>query len=222
MNTEAKGYKGLGMEGPVATWYARNTGRNLKRFVDVARRVTERVPAGSRVLEVAPGPGYLAIELAKTGRYRVTGIDISRTFVRIAGENASRAGVEIDFRHGNASRMPFADASFDHVLCMAAFKNFADPLGALDEMQRVLAPGGTASIHDLRKDAPLEAIDEEVRSMNLSRVSAAMTRWTFRHMLLKRAYPREELLDMAARSRFGGGELHEQGIGLELRLAKRR
>jgi ubiquinone/menaquinone biosynthesis C-methylase UbiE len=215
-----KGYRGFAMEGFVAGWYDRNTRGDQRRFESAARAVAERVPAGGRVLEVAPGPGYLAIRIAKLGRHRVTGLDISRSFVRIAAANAARAGVEVDFRHGDAAHMPFEDASFDHVVCMAAFKNFTDPVGALDEIHRVLAPGGTASIYDLRKGAPLRDIDEEVRQMSLSRVNAALTRWIFRTVLLRNAYGREDLERMAAASRFGRCEISEQGIGFELRLAR--
>lgn len=103
---------------------------------------------------------------------------------------------------------------------MAAFKNFSDPVGALDEIHRVLRPGGQASILDLRKDAPLDAIDEEVRGMNLPRLGAAFTRWTFRTLLLKRAYTREALDQVVARCRFGRGEIADDGIGFELRLAR--
>jgi ubiquinone/menaquinone biosynthesis C-methylase UbiE len=92
---------------------------------------------------VAPGPGYLAIEIAKRGDSRVTGLDISETFVRIAQTNARAENVDVDFQHGNASAIPFSDASFDFIVCRAAFKNFTDPVGALDEMFRVLAPGGS-------------------------------------------------------------------------------
>ena len=90
MGTSQKPYKGLPMEGPIATWYARNTGRDLHRFIRVAQTVAARVPPGGRVLEVAPGPGFCAIEMAKAG-YRVTGLDISESFVRIARENARKA-----------------------------------------------------------------------------------------------------------------------------------
>src|SRR5215470_1170021 len=83
----SKGYRGVGMEGPIATWYARNTGRDLSRFVAVAEAVAARMPSGGRVLEVAPGPGFCAIEIARAGRYRVTGLDISASFVRIAQDN---------------------------------------------------------------------------------------------------------------------------------------
>src|SRR6476660_5967679 len=115
MSSTQKGYKGLAMEGPIATWYAKNTGRDRRRFITVGRMVTGRVAPGGRVLEVAPGPGFCAIEIARSGRYSVTGLDISESFVGIARENAARAGVAVDFRHGNASAMPFADASFDYV-----------------------------------------------------------------------------------------------------------
>jgi ubiquinone/menaquinone biosynthesis C-methylase UbiE len=216
----AKAYKGLPMEGAIATWYTRNTGLDRKRFEDTARLIAERVPPSARVLEVAPGPGYLAIELAKRG-YPVTALDISRSFVRIARENATKAGVVIDVRHGNAAQMPFPDASFDYIVCMAAFKNFTDPIGAIDEMHRVLKPGGQGSILDLRKDATREELDAEVRNMHLSPLNTRLTRWTFQWMLLRLAYTREQLEQMAARSRFGHGQIAANGIGCELRLTKR-
>lgn len=214
-----KPYKGLPMEGPIARWYARTTadGREYRR---TARAIADRLEPDSTVLEVAPGPGYLAIELARAGSFRVTGLDISRSFVEMARENARRAGVEVDFRHGNASQLPFADGSFDFVVCRAAFKNFTDPVGALNETHRVLKPGGRASIFDLRKDAPLDAIDAAVDDMKLSAVSAFMTRWTFRHLLLKSAYSQDALRAMVAESEFRGCEIVEDGIGLELRLER--
>ena len=215
-----KPYKGIAMEGLIASWYARNTARDQRRFKSAALAVVDRVPAGGDVLEVAPGPGYLAIEIARSGR-TVTTLDISQSFVKIARENAARAGVEVDVQHGNASAMPFADASFDFAVCMAAFKNFTDPIGALNEIHRVLRPGGRAAIFDLRRDATPAEIDAEVRQMHLSRLNAWLTRWIFKHKLLKSAYPREQLERMAATSRFEVGEVVRDGIGCELRLIKR-
>lgn len=217
--TSVKAYRGIGMEGAIARWYTRNTGRDLSRFRETARLVAERARPGSEVLEVAPGPGYLAIELARRG-YVVTALDISSSFVRIARENAATAGVAVDVRHGNASHMPFADATFDFIVCTAAFKNFSDPVGALNEMHRVLRAGGNASIFDLRKDASPSEIEAEVRKMNLSAWNAKMTGWTFRFMLLKRAYTREQLEQMARQSRFRRCEISANGIGVELRLSK--
>jgi ubiquinone/menaquinone biosynthesis C-methylase UbiE len=207
------------MEGPIASWYAKNTGRDLSRFTNIARRLADRVRPGAEILEVAPGPGYLALELARRG-YRVTALDISTSFVKIARDHAAAAGVSVDVRHGNASAMPLADASFDAVVCLAAFKNFTDPLGAINEMHRVLRPGGEATIFDLRKDATRPEIDAEVGRMQLSTWNALITRWTFELLLLKRAYSRPQLERMAAHSRFGSADIAEDGIGVEVRLKK--
>jgi ubiquinone/menaquinone biosynthesis C-methylase UbiE len=215
-----KAYKGMAMEGAIATWYARNTKGDIRGFRQCADAVAANLPPRARVLEVAPGPGYLAIELAKRGGSVVTGLDISETFVRIAQDNARAEGVEVDFRHGNASAMPFPDGSFDFIVCRAAFKNFSDPVGALDEMHRVLAPGGRASIFDLRKDASLEEIAAEVAGMHLTAVNAWLTKLVFRTTLLKNAYAKDALERMVAASRFGQGEVRRDGIGFELRLAK--
>ena len=215
-----KPYKGLPMEGIIATWYARNTANDVRGTRKSASFIADRLKPGARVLEVAPGPGYLAIEIAKMGDYRVTGLDISHSFVRIAAENARKAGVSVDFRHGDAAHMPFPDESFDFVVCRAAFKNFSDPVGALNEIHRVLMHGGRASIIDLRKDASLAAIDEEVAGMQMSALNAKLTRWAFRTMLLKSAYTREAIDAMVSQSRFAKGEISQDGIGFELRLAK--
>src|SRR4051794_39116942 len=104
------------MEGLIARWYARNTLKALAEYQAAARDVAARLPGGGRVLEVAPGPGYLAIELARLGPYQVVGLDISRSFVRMAVENAAKAGVAVEFRHGDAAAMPFDAASFDFVV----------------------------------------------------------------------------------------------------------
>jgi ubiquinone/menaquinone biosynthesis C-methylase UbiE len=218
----AKPYKGWGMEGAVAKWYAALTKKSLEDFKALARRTAERIPPHSSVLEVAPGPGYFAIELAKLGDYQITGLDISETFVEIARANGAKAGVSVDFRRGNASGMPFGDETFDFVLCRAAFKNFSDPSGALEEIYRVLKPGAQALIIDLRRDAPVESINQAVNAMKVGAVNGFITKMTFRFMLLKRAYTKSELEQLISHTRFDGAEIREDLIGLEILLSKRR
>jgi ubiquinone/menaquinone biosynthesis C-methylase UbiE len=207
------------MEGPLANWYARIT-RDRPDHATTAQTIAAQLPSGSAILEVAPGPGYLAIELARRGDYRISGLDISHSLVRIARANARRAGVAVDFQHGDVARMPFADASFDFVVCCAAFKNFPDPVAALDEIHRVLRPGGQALIIDMRKDAPPSAIEDEIRSMRLNRLSALLVGWIFRVGLLRAALTRPTLEAVIARSRFGDGQIADVGVTFELRLDK--
>jgi ubiquinone/menaquinone biosynthesis C-methylase UbiE len=219
--TRQKGYKGLGMEGFIARWYTKTRGSasQIAAWRAQATEMTRDLPDGADILEVAPGPGYFAIELARLGRFHVTGLDISHTFVAIARENAEREGVRADFRQGDASRMPFADASFDLVVCQAAFKNFSRPEQAIAEMYRVLRPGGTAIIQDMRKDAPSAAIREEVDGMHLGLLRAFMTRGALRS-LRRRAYTREQFARLATASPFGGSQIETEGIGVEIRMTK--
>jgi ubiquinone/menaquinone biosynthesis C-methylase UbiE len=218
--TTTKAYKGLPMEGVIASWYAKTTLKDLKRHKLMASYLVKNIPADGSVLEIAPGPGYFCIELAKLGNYRITGLDISKSFVEIARKNAMKAGKKIDFREGNASDMPFASETFDFTFCQAAFKNFSEPVKAIAEMYRVLKPGGVAVISDLRHDASLDEIEEEIKGMHLNRFNENMVRWTFKNMLLKNAYSVVELKSMIAKTPFGEGKIRVEGIGFQAWLEK--
>jgi ubiquinone/menaquinone biosynthesis C-methylase UbiE len=214
----AKAFIGLGMEGFIASWYARQTFKDIEVFRDTARRLSAQIARGSRVLEIAPGPGYLAIELAKLTGCRMIGIDISRTFVRIATENAEKAGVDVCFEQGDAADLPYPTNVFDFVVCRAAFKNFASPLAALDEMHRVLKPGGAALVIDLRKDFSSRDVKDFVKGKGF--INAAVIRLIFNTMLKKRAYTREAISQLASQSRFQRGDLRLDSVGFELWLRK--
>jgi ubiquinone/menaquinone biosynthesis C-methylase UbiE len=214
-----KGEKGVGMEGAVARWYGRNSGKNIEVFRKLARSVAGRLDSGASVLEVAPGPGFLAIELAKLGRFRVVGLDISKTFVAMAAANARDANVQVEFHLGNASAMPFAEESFDLLVCRAAFKNFSEPVGALDEMYRVLKPGGQALIIDLRRDSSPAEIATEVAGMGLGWLNSLATRLILR-WLLWRAHTKESFRQMTARTPFKTCAFQEDGIAMEVALNK--
>jgi ubiquinone/menaquinone biosynthesis C-methylase UbiE len=217
---QAKAYKGMGMEGGIARWYAKLTHKDMDEFKALARRMAEGLPPGASVLEVAPGPGYFSIELAKLGKYHVTGVDISKTFVGIAQKNAKAEGVEVEFRQGDAAHLPFADENFDLIVCRAAFKNFSEPVKALREMRRVSRPGGKAVIIDLRRDTPRAEIDKYANSIKESAWNRFIVKWTFRLMLLKRAYTLEEFKKMIAASGFATYGIKEQPMGCEITLTR--
>ncbi len=222
MNTveSTKAYKGLPMEGLIAKWYAKTTLKDLKRHQLMAKQLVKKIPDNGRVLEIAPGPGYFCIELAKLGKYQITGLDISKTFVEIARKNAVEAGVKVDFRQGNASSMPFENETFDFTFCQAAFKNFSEPVRAISEMYRILRPGGTAVIVDLRHDASPEGITQEIKGMGLGPLNGMMVKWTFKQMLLKSAYSLAEMKSMISQTPFGTGRIDADGIGFQVWLEK--
>lgn len=216
----SKGYKGIGMEGPIAKWYAQTTLKDLKRHKRMASQLAEKIPANGRVLEIAPGPGYFCIELAKLGNYQITGLDISKSFVEMARRNTAEAGLKIDFREGNASAMPFANETFDFTFCQAAFKNFSEPIKAIAEMHRALKPGRQALIVDLRRDASKEEIDAEVKQMNLNRINSLMTKWAFHLMLLRKAYTQAEIRQLVAQTDFHSCDIRLDPIGMAIWLTK--
>ena len=163
-------FKDVGIGGLAARWYDGNTRKNrlgeMRMYADI---VSEYVNDGSHILEVAPGPGYLAMETAKLGKCNeITGLDISEDFVQIAKENAQKAGVfeKIKFLQGNVANIPINNNEFDFIICVAALKNFKKPLAALEEMYRVLKPEGTALIVDMNRDVSDRQIEEYLKSFS--------------------------------------------------------
>src|SRR5260370_5198730 len=91
--------KGPEMEGVVARWYAklRRSGNQIEEYRKQAVQLTDGLPAGAKVLDVAPGPGNLAVEIARL-RFQVTSLDISRTILQIRNANATHPGVPLHSR----------------------------------------------------------------------------------------------------------------------------
>ncbi len=208
------------IEGMMAKWYAANTGEMMKEYVDLAARVERELPAGSRVLEVAPGPGFFCMELARFGNFSITGMDLSQTFVKMASQKAAAAGLSVNFVQGSASNMPFAANSFDFLLCRAAFKNFADPVGALREMCRVLRTGGRGLLIDMSGEATPAQLDHAVDGMGLSAINRFLTRVAFKTTLVRSAYTRSEFEQMFAQTDFAHVDIVPDGIGFEITMTK--
>ena len=112
-------------------------------FLALAARVFTRevsVSEGERVLDVATGTGEVALGLARAGAW-VTGVDLAPEMIAVAREKA-RGAPDIEFLVADALALPFADASFDVVVCAASLFFMPDMHAALTEWRRVLKPGG--------------------------------------------------------------------------------
>jgi ubiquinone/menaquinone biosynthesis C-methylase UbiE len=220
MTTAMKAYKGMGMEGGIARWYDKTTRNDMPAFRELAAKIAAMTPAGGTVLEVAPGPGFLSIELAKRG-LDVQAVEISKTFIEIARKNAAEAGVGAVFMHGNAAELPVRKESVDFVVCRAAFKNFAEPVKAMSEMLRVLRPGGTAMLIDMRRDVSVEELRKYVDGLGVNWLNRKFIMLTFRGMLIKRAYPLEEIRRMAAEAGWVDVQIDTTPVGFAAQVTKR-
>lgn len=102
--------------------------------------------ADGDTLEVAVGTG-LNLAVYPSG-VTLTGIDLSEQMLHIARQRAAELGRTVTLEQGNAHALPFDDASFDTVVCTFGLCAIPDPGAALDEMQRVLRPGGRLILVD--------------------------------------------------------------------------
>jgi ubiquinone/menaquinone biosynthesis C-methylase UbiE len=115
------------------------------------RALVEMAGANSthRVLDVACGPGFLTMAFAAVAA-RADGLDATDAFLDHARAEAGGRGLNnVEFRSGDAQRLPFDDAAFDIVSCRAAFHHFEHPERVLAEMKRVAKPGGRLLVADM-------------------------------------------------------------------------
>jgi ubiquinone/menaquinone biosynthesis C-methylase UbiE len=126
--------------------------RLLRWFV--ARRAVTMVQSGQAV-DLGSGPGYLAIKLASAAPdLQVTGIDLSDEMLAQAERYTQRSGLQgrVAFKKGDVAQIPFPDDSLDLVVSTLSLHHWSDPVGVLDEIARVLRPGGSFLVFDLRRD----------------------------------------------------------------------
>ncbi len=156
----------------------RSFDRLHERFKSVVRADDARLSAlvralapleGLRVLDLGCGKGRFSSRLADSGA-RVVGLDISSAMLQDA---AGLARVK-----GSARRLPFADASFDAVAAVEVFEHLPDLNAALDELARVLRPGGTLAIVDKNAGA-LNACRPWVPSLAVKWLDTRRGRWMY-------------------------------------------
>jgi demethylmenaquinone methyltransferase/2-methoxy-6-polyprenyl-1,4-benzoquinol methylase len=104
---------------------------------------------GALVLDLCCGTGDLAFSMARAGQARVIGADFAHTMLvraKAKGATLGSAAAPVPFFEADAIRLPFAEASFDLVTTAFGFRNLANYEAGLEEIQRVLKPGGAVAI----------------------------------------------------------------------------
>jgi ubiquinone/menaquinone biosynthesis C-methylase UbiE len=145
-----------------------------------------RPPSAARVLDVATGPGYVALGFAAVCR-EVVGIDLTPTMLEVAERQRQERGLSnVRFQVGDAEHLPFADEEFDVIVCRLAFHHLTNPAPVLHEMVRVCQPNGTVAVEDLVVSEHPERAAYQNRFENLRDPSHT------------RAYPLSEVLSLFA------------------------
>jgi SAM-dependent methyltransferase len=149
------------------------TGPGMAEEIRIARLLLG-LGDGDVVLDVACGPGNFSREFARAvgPGGLVTGVDASRTMLERGGEELRRADPgNLCLTRADATALPFRAESFDATCCFAALHLFGEPFGALDEMRRVLKPGGRiALMTSVRREItlrPLKPVLERASGMKI-------------------------------------------------------
>jgi len=129
-----------------ATRYDRQIGWWERHLFGEDNRAWAGQHATGDVLEVAIGTGLNIPVYASD--VKLTGVDLSPAMLDVARERAGNLDRDVDLQEGDAHHLPFADESFDTVVCTFSLCNIPDPHQALTEMQRVLRPGGRLVLVD--------------------------------------------------------------------------
>lgn len=188
-----------------------------KGWLDTKQILQSGIVAG-HALEIGPGPGYLGLEWLKATRNsRLTGLDISVDMIGAAKKNAGEYGFEdrAAYIESDAQKMPFEDETFDAVFSNGSLHEWAEPGIILDEIYRVLKPGGKYHLSDLRRDMnplmkwllkkatrPKEIVPGLVTSINA-------------------AYTADEVRKLTAASKLNVFVVRRSAIGLSISGSKR-
>ncbi|SFF75455.1 Methyltransferase domain-containing protein [Halopelagius inordinatus] len=165
-------------------WAADGRDRGMEdRHWHTAKHVLARVPVeeGDVVLDLGCGSGYAGRALRETkGAGRVYGLDGSPEMAQNA-RSYTDDGADVGFLVGDFDELPFADDSIDHVWSMEAFYYASDPDHTLEEIRRVLRPGGTffCAVNYYEENVHSHEWQERI-AVNMTRWSAADYRAAFR------------------------------------------
>ena len=194
--------------------------RHFRRYYEImAEDISGFCGDRGSVLDIGTGPGRLLIELHKRrSGQRLTGIDLSAAMVSLANRNIAKAGLDHAIRvcEANAALMPFPDDSFDLVISTGSIHHWKDPVFGLNEVFRVLKPGGHALMYDVVGDTPAQVKRQVIHEFG--RLTAALL-WI--HAFAEPFYTCESFEALARSSVFEQGRIRFAGMMACLALTKK-
>jgi ubiquinone/menaquinone biosynthesis C-methylase UbiE len=172
-------------------------------FRQVALELTSRLASGC-LLDIGTGPGHLlrAIHDRNPG-IELYGLDISPAMVLRARKNLE--DVPVILRVGSIRRTDFPDCRFDLVTSTGSFYLWDEPVGCLDEIHRILKPGGVACIYESRSDYEVPAFEKALQQ-NLQQ-ETVLRRWLspfFLRRQLRMTYSSSQVNGILERTQFAG------------------
>lgn len=145
-----------------------------------ARDLVQIVSEGDHVLDVACGTGvvsrHAAAEAGENGK--VVGLDLSPEMLSVARSISASINRAIEWREADVVSMPFDDATFDIVLCQFGLMFMPDKLAALNEMNRVLKPGGNLGLN-VWCSGPYDQVFEAALAKHVGSENARSEIWAF-------------------------------------------
>ena len=178
--------------------------RSLQRqYQDIAALCTRRVQSG-RLLDVGTGPGWLLPEVHRQApELQLYGLDISPAMIDLARQHLR--GVTRELKVAEVGATGYEDGFFDAVICSGSFYLWDRPEEGLEEIHRILRPGGRAQLFETDRDYDRKAYQAALRA-NLKQEGLAMR--LFGPLLLGKALPMayraEEVEAIVRRTSFAG------------------
>ncbi len=163
-------------------------------------------PITGRILEAGTGRGYLAINLARLG-YRLVSFDLSTEQLEFARQNleANKLARLVELRQEDGEKLSFPDCSFEIIFSVNMIHHLKDPYRVIDELSRVLVPGGKLIISDFNPEGlammaeihRLEGSEHQVSPVGIDQVEKYLRSKGFK---VKRTGTRFQIILVASRN----------------------